>query len=178
MIGRPPATLRATVLACVVLAITSAGTMPALPAEWGAVVPGQSTQESVRRVHGAPSRTIAQTIEGYQASQWVYEGAQAPLAARRMVVDFGLLLPAGYRPEIVRSLRLEPKPGAFNKRSILGGWGVPTSTGREGETRVFFYRQGLLVYFDRDGEDVELLVFTPPQPEPGEAAGPGRPPAR
>jgi len=164
--------VRAAVAALALLLLAGA----AAAEEWGAIVPGTTTAAAVRARHGAPTRSAPVKIDKYDALQWVYEGAQAPAGIRRMTVDFGLLMPGGYQPDVVRTFRLEPRPRIFDRRTILAGWGVPTKTGREGEADVYFYQEGLLVYFDKSGFDVAAMVFTPPQPEaPPSAPAPAAP---
>jgi hypothetical protein len=144
-------------------------------AEWGTIVPGESTLKAVQARFGAATRAATQKVEGYDTVQWIYEGTRAPAGMKRMVVDFGLLTPAGYRGEIVRALRLEPKPGIFTRALVLAGWGRPSGRTPEGHLPpTFFYEIGLLVSFDKAGEDAQALVFTPPQP-PVAAPGGGRP---
>jgi hypothetical protein len=151
---------------------------PALAAEWGQIRAGTTQQTTVRARYGAPTRETSQKIEGYDAVQWVYEGARAPSGMLRMTVDFGLLTPNGYQKDVVRTFKLEPKPEIFNKRLIIDGWGTPTRAGREGELEFFLYQDGLLVYFEKEGERAISLIFTPPQP-PLPAAPPAQPsPAR
>ena len=112
---------------------------PAVGEQWGGIEPGTSTMASVRKLRGAPSRTATQKVEGYDTAEWVYEDAKAPGGIRRMTVDFGLMTPKGYQAELVRSLGLEPKPGAFDKNSILAGWGPPGGVGKDGDVEFFFY---------------------------------------
>lgn len=158
---RPALAIVAAALALV------AGPGPARAAEWGNIVPGTSTMDTVRGRYGGPTRTTTQKVDGYDTAQWVYEGAQAPAGMRRMVVDFGILLPSGYRPNVVRSFLLEPKAGVFTRNHIVNGWGEPTSVSRAGEPPPrFFYASGLLVSFDKDGWIAESMLFTPPQPDP------------
>lgn len=133
-------------------------------AEWGEIVPGTTTLEAVRERYGPPTRSQVQKVEGYDSTEWIYEGAQAPTGARKLSINLGLLTPSGFRKNVVRDFRLEPKPGVFRRLTVLAGWGVPDRVGRDGETEIFFYQEGLLVYFDRDGADAQLMVFTPPQP--------------
>ncbi|MBI4271714.1 MAG: hypothetical protein HY615_15365 [Candidatus Rokubacteria bacterium] len=139
--------------------------------EWGAIVPGTTTSETVRAMYGPPTRTVPVKVDKYDATQWVYDGARAPAGMQRMTVDFGLLTPSGYRPDQVRTFRLEPKPRIFDRRTVMTGWGVPTKTGREGESDVYYYQEGLLVYFAKDGFNVAAMIFIPPQPD----APPGPP---
>lgn len=139
---------------------------PTPAAEWAAIDPGHSTAEDVRARFGSATRTEAQKLEGHDAAQWIYEGGQAPAGMRRLVVEFGLMVDGAYRKDVVRALRLEPKPGIFTRRVIVSGWGEPPHVGRENEAEVFVYPDGLLVYFDKDGWDARLVLFTPPQPLP------------
>lgn len=144
--------------------------VPARGAEWGTIVPGASTTDSTRALYGQPTKTQAQKVEGYDTTQWVYEGAKAPAGILRLTVDFGLLTAAGYQKDVVRSFRLDPKPGVFNRTLVLDGWGTPAKVGRDGEFEIFVYEQGLLVYFDTQGWLVQTMIFTPPQPLPGTPA--------
>ena len=139
---------------------------PAGALDWGAIVPGLSTMEAVRARYGAPSRTESQKVEGFDAARWIYEAAQAPPGLLRLIVDFGLKPAAGYRSDLVRSFLLEPKPRIFDRRIVVSGWGPPERIGKESGADVYFYEQGLLVYFDKDGWNVRALMFTPPQPLP------------
>ena len=143
-------------------------------AEWGAIIPGESMQETVRARYGAPTRMASQKLEGYDSAQWVYEGAQAPRGFTRATFDFGILTPKGYRAELVRTIRLEPRPGIFTRTTVLNGWGVPTRVGREKDAEVFFYVDGLLVYFNKEGWIAETMIFTPPQ-KSADGAGPAKP---
>jgi hypothetical protein len=145
---------------------------PATAADWNTIRPAMSTMETVRARFGPPSRTSVQKLEGYDATQWVYEDAAAPPGITRLTVDFGLLTLPGFRPELVRDFSLVPKPGIFTRRTVLNGWGVPSRVGREGDAEVFLYQFGLLVYFAKDGWEAQLLVFTPPQPLTDEPAKP------
>jgi hypothetical protein len=138
-------------------------------ADWGGVSPGSSTQETVRERYGAPSRETRQKLEGYDTVQWVYEAARAPVGMKRMTVGFGLLTPGGYRPNLVRSFTLEPKPRIFDYVAVVKGWGIPDRIGEQGGRKVYFYQAGLLVYFDESGNDTASMVFSPSQPEPKRA---------
>jgi hypothetical protein len=134
--------------------------------QWGGIEPGESTMAVVKSLRGTPTRTAKQKVDGYDTEEWVYEDAKAPAGIRRLTVDFGLVTASGYRPDFVRSLKLDPKPGAFDKESILTGWGAPAGVGKEGEVDFFFYKEGLFVYFAKDGHGVATMTFTPPQPPP------------
>jgi hypothetical protein len=136
--------------------------------QWGGIEPGESTMAVVKSLRGTPTRTAKQKLDGYDTEEWVYEDAKAPAGIRRLTVDFGLVTASGYRPDLVRSLKLDPKPGAFDKESITTGWGAPAGIGKEGEVDFFFYKEGLFVYFAKDGHGVATMTFTPPQlPPPG-----------
>lgn len=142
--------------------------VPAAASEWATIVPGTTTMDAVRVQHGGPTRAETQKTDNYDTTTWLYEGAQAPVGMRRMVVDFGILQAGGYRREIVRSFRIEPNPGVFHRRIVLSGWGAPDRVGKQGDAEVFYYADGLVVIFDKEGLQAQLLVFTPPQPiEPG-----------
>jgi hypothetical protein len=153
----------------VALVATGAAT-PAAAAEWGTLVPGHTTQTAVSARYGTPTRSENQKVDGYDTKQWIYEGAEAPVGMRRLTVEFGLLTASGYHPELLRSFRLEPKPAVFNRPTVINGWGSPTSVVREGEAEVFFYQEGLLVYFDKDGWNAKLMIVSPPQPPPASAS--------
>ena len=137
---------------------------PAQGAEWGAIVPAQSTIESVRGRYGEPAKRSTVKVDGYDTTEWVYEGDRAPRGLRRLVVSFGFLTPQGFRPEIVRTFRLYPLPGIFTQRTVVIGWGEPSGVGREGGEPALFYLQGLIVVFEADGWRVKEMIFTPPQP--------------
>jgi hypothetical protein len=143
-------------------------------AEWGTIMPGTSTMEAVRTRFGPASKTSTQKQEGYDAAQWSYEGTAAPPGFTRLTVEFGLLTPAGFRADLVRDFTLTPKPGIFNRKTIINGWGVPNRIGRENDLEVFLYQEGLIVYFGQDGWEAQLMVFTPPQPLSAEPAPPKR----
>ena len=145
--------------------------LPAAASEWGQIKPAVSTQPEVRARYGAPTRETTQKIESYDTVQWIYEGAQAPTGIGKMIVDFGILTPTGYKKDVVRTFRLEPKPDIFNRKLVVDGWGPPSRVGKEGESEFFFYEQGLLVYFGgRDSQEATVMIFTPPQ-KPLPAAG-------
>jgi len=165
----PPRRLGVVALALILPLVTA---WCAVAAEWGTIEPGTSTMENVRARFGPASKTSVQKQDGYDAAQWIYEGAAAPTGFTKFTVDFGLLTPLGFRADVVRDFSLAPKPGVFNRRTIINGWGVPQRVGRDGDFEVFLYPAGLLVYFARDGWEAQLMVFTPPQPREDE---PGRP---
>jgi hypothetical protein len=137
---------------------------PAVAAEWGLIQPGVSTMETLRARYGAPTRVERQKVESYETENWIYEGPKAPTGVERLTVEFGLVLQEKYRAEVVRAFRLEPKPGTFNRGVITNGWGIPDRMGRENQSDIFLYRDGLLVYFDEAGWNAKLMLFTLPQP--------------
>ncbi len=147
----------AAILACALAA-------PAGAAEWGGVIPGATIMDAVRAQYGGPTRTENQKTDGYDTASWTYEGPQAPKGMKRMVIDFGLVSAGQFRREVVRTFRLEPNLGAFDRRTILAGWGTPTRAGREADADIFVYAEGLIVYFEKDDFRPRLMIFTPPQP--------------
>jgi len=154
------------ILAVVLMLGLAAGAAHA--AEWASIRPGDSVQNDVRKQFGPPTRVSSQKVDGYDTTQWRYEGEQAPRGMVRVTVDFGLLTAAGYRPEVVRSMLLEPRPGVFTRHNVLGGWGMPDGAEKEGGVDVFKYRTGLFVYFDKAGWLAEKMyfVFMAPQAAP------------
>jgi len=156
-------TIRPITLIAVGIALTTGSVRPGATAEWGTIIAGTSTKESVTARYGQPTKNTTQKVEGYATTEWIYEGRQAPPGMRRLVIDFGLLTPSGYRPELVRLFKLEPKPGVFTRDVIVSGWGEPARVGREGDLEVFFYEEGLLVHFESNGDDAKLMTFTPRQ---------------
>jgi hypothetical protein len=156
---------RAGVVVAVALALAFA---PAHAAEWGTIVPGSSTMETVRARYGGPTKSETQKVDSYDTASWVYEGPQAPVGMVRMVVEFGLLQSTGYRRDVVRSFKLEPKRGIFHRKLVLAGWGAPERVGKQAGVETFVYAEGLVVTFDKAGLQAESMLFTPPQPlEPG-----------
>jgi hypothetical protein len=71
---------------------------------------------------------------------------------------------------VVRLLRREHRPKIFGRNGVVQAWGVPDGMGKQNATDVFFYREGLLVNFDKEGDEASLLTFTPPQPGAAPAA--------
>ena len=151
-------------LAALIAAVMLSGAHPAAAAEWGDIRPGISTTANVRGLYGAPSKTSKQKVENYDTETWVYEGPQAPAGLTRLTIEYGLVLSEKYQPNVVRAFRLEPLPGGFTRTIINLGWGPPDRGGREGETDIFIYLEGLIVYFDDTGQNAKLMLFTVPQP--------------
>ena len=157
-------------IALLALALVTGLPAAAGAADWGGISPGTSTMENVRERYGAPSRETRQKVEGYDTVQWIYEGARAPTGMKRMTVEFGLLTLGGFRAKVVRYFVLEPKPGVFDRRTIVNGWDVPDGIGEEGGRKVFVYKAGLKVTFNENENDALSMVFTIPQPEPKPSA--------
>jgi hypothetical protein len=146
-------------------ALLLVGAAPA--ADWANIRPGVAVQNDVRKQFGQPTRVTSQKLDGYDTTTWRYEGEQAPRGMIKVTIDFGLLTPQGYKADVVRSMLLEPRPGIFNRATILSGWGTPDAVEKEGTTEVFKYLGGLFVYFDKEGWLAERLFFVhmaPPAP--------------
>jgi hypothetical protein len=133
--------------------------------EWGGIEAGVTTLEQVRARYGAPSREARVKVETYDTLQWVYEGARVPSGFVRMTVDYGLLTPQGFKPDLVRVLRLEPKPKVFGRNTVMQAWGDPDWVGTENNAETIIYKSGLVVTFNPEGDAI-LLTLTPPQPDP------------
>ena len=133
--------------------------------EWGGIEPGVTTIDEVRARYGAPSKETRAKAEGYDTITWVYEDAKAPGGIQRMTIDYGLLTKQGFKQTAVRLLRLEPKSKIFGRNTVIQAWGVPDGMSKQNEMDVFFYRSGLLVNFDKEGDEATLLTFTLPQPD-------------
>lgn len=169
MAGRGRALLVALAMAGLLL-----GRGSAAAEEWGAIEPGATTADEVRARYGAPSKETRGKADNYDTLQWVYEDTRAPSGINRMTVDYGLLTPKGYQPTVVRVFRLEPKSKIFGRSTVIHAWGVPDAITEHNGMDVFFYKTGLLVNFDKEGEEATLLTFTPPQTEAGGPAAPKR----
>jgi hypothetical protein len=165
-------------LALAVLGMFLAAPGAAGAAEWGNIEPGVSTVEQVRASYAAPSKETRAKVDGYDTLQWVYENDRAPAGLVRMTVEFGLLAPTGYKPSVVRLLKLEPKPLIFARKTVLQGWGLPDGVGDQKGVLTFFYKEGLFVVFDKEGEDAVALVFSLPQPDEPEKSAPSAPPKK
>lgn len=162
-------------LAALVVLLASPGTPGA--SDWGGIFPGVTTTDQVRGRYGQPSRLSQPKVDGYDTQQWVYEGNRAPAGLIRMTVDFGILEPGGYRPAVVRLLKLEPKPAIFGRQTVMQGWGLPDAVGQEGDLTTFFYQDGLFVVFAKDEGPATVMIFSPPQPAKAPVGGSAAPPA-
>lgn len=133
---------------------------------WLGLTPGKSDKAAVRAILGPPSREVAKKEEGYDTSEWIYEGTHAPIGATKLAVQFGLLTRGTFRGDIVRALTYSPKPNIFPGPAIVEGWGVPDKTGTDTSGRVvYFYRRGLIVTLDKEGRETSEMLFTIEQPE-------------
>jgi hypothetical protein len=157
--------MRAVLAVALLLALPIARPAPAPAEEWGGIEPGVTAAPAVRARYGAPTRETQGKVEGYDTSQWVYEGAQAPGGINRMTIEYGLLTPQGYKATLVRVIRLEPKAMVFGKNTIVQGFGVPDGATTQNDQETFFYKSGLIVTFNKEGTDAVILNFTPPQPD-------------
>jgi hypothetical protein len=164
-----------------VMALGVAGTAHAT--EWGGITPGVTTLEQVRERYGAPSKESKTKLENYDVITLTYEGPKAPAGMTRLVVDVGWLAKDGYKPNVVRVFRIEPRPLIFPIQAVMDGWGLPSAAGDSGGRPTFFYEEGLVVIFDPKGIYAENMSFSLPQPLPagvvkgGQAPPPGHPPA-
>jgi len=147
-------------------------------ADWGGIDPGVTTTDQVRERYGEPTRQSQPKVEGYDTKEWVYEGSQVPSGLVRMTLDIGLLTPSGYKVSVVRLLKLEPKPFIFRRGTVIAGWGLPDGAASENGLDTFFYKVGLFVVFDKEGESATSLVFGPPQPDVPETATPAPAPKK
>ncbi len=166
----------------VVLGLALALPAAACAAGWGGIEPGATTLEQVRERYGAPSKETKQKVEGYDTTTWVYEGPKAPAGINRMAVDFGILKPDGYRPNLVRVFVIDPKPHIFAVRTVIDGWGRPSMAGEQSGYPTMVYKEGLVVVFDKQTLWASSMTFTVPQsmPQPpaaGAAPAPAPAPA-
>ena len=151
----------------------------ACAAGWGGIEPGETTLEQVRERYGAPSKETKQKIETYDTVTWIYEADKSPAGINRMVVDFGILKPDGFKPNLVRVFVIEPRPTIFAVQTVVDGWGTPTATGDSNGYPTIAYDAGLVVVFDKQSLWAESMTFTVPQllPRSPAAAAPGPAPA-
>ncbi len=161
--------------ALLLLALLFALPWSASAAEWGNIEPGVTTIEQVRARYGEPSKETTAKVESYDTRQWIYEASRAPEGLVRMTLDFGLLTATGYKPTVVRTLKLEPRPLIFGRHTVLEGWGLPDNVSTRDGFDTFFYRVGLFVIFDKEGKSAVTMVFSIPQ-EPSKGSAPASPP--
>jgi len=162
-------------LAAIVAVVLLAGALPATGAEWGNIRPGISTTANVRELYGAPTKTSKEKVDKFDTETWIYDEPKAPAGLKRLTVEYGLMISDKYQPDVVRAFRVEPQPGGFTRRIIILGWGQPDRAGRDGDTDVFVYYEGMIVYFDESGQDAKLVLFTVAQPrDPADVPAPRR----
>jgi hypothetical protein len=164
------ARLRRLVGSAALAGLLLAGSGSARAEEWGGIEPGVTTTDQVRARYGAPSKETRAKAEGYDTITWVYEDAKAPGGIQRMTVDYGLLTKQGFKQTVVRVLRLEPRPKIFGRNTVIQAWGVPDGMSKQNEMDVFFYRSGVLVNFDKEGDEATLITLTLPQPDAAPSA--------
>jgi hypothetical protein len=169
--------MRAIRLIAAVLGFALALPAAAGAANWGGIEPGATTLEQVRERYGAPSQETKQKVETYDTTTWIYEGPKAPGGINRMVVDFGILKPDGFKPNVVRLFVLEPRPSIFAVQTIVDGWGLPSAAGDQDGSPAMLYEEGLVVVFDKQTLWAESMTFTPPQPFRQAPAAGAAPPA-
>jgi hypothetical protein len=139
---------------------------PAYAASWGGITPGETTLEQVRELYGAPTQETKPKVDNYETTRWVYEGDKVPSGLNRMVVDFGILKPDGFKPNLVRVFVIEPRPTIFALQTVVDGWGVPEYAGEQNGFPTMAYQEGLVVVFDKKTLWADSLTFTVPQPLP------------
>ena len=170
--------MRSIRLVAAVLGLALALPAAADAASWGGIEPGDTTLEQVRERYGAPTKETKQKVESYDTTTWIYEAGKSPAGIRRMVVDFGILKPDGFKPDLVRVFVIEPNPSIFAVQTVIDGWGLPTAAGEQGGYPTMLYEAGLIVVFDKQTLWVESMTFTVPQPLPqAPAAGSAPAPA-
>lgn len=144
---------------------------PAAPESWGGVTPGETTRRELEALHGRPTRERVVVEDGRTVPEWTYVADRAPRGLERMVVSFGFMRPAGFTPDVVRSVTLYPKPRVFSLQAIANAWGTPDAVATEEATGRPAFRydaRGLFIVLDRTGAWAEMMLFAPRQ-------GPARP---
>ena len=137
--------------------------------DWGGIEPGVTTDRAGARALRRAEQGDAREGRGLRhRSSGSTRARRRRAASAGMTVDFGLLTPQGYKPDVVRVFRLEPKPTIFGKNTVIEGWGVPDAHRRAGRAATtFFYKVGLVVIFDKEGTDAVLHdLHACPQPRP------------
>jgi hypothetical protein len=158
--------MRSIRLIAAVLGLALALPASACAAGWGGIEPGETTVDQVRERYGAPSKETKQKLDNYDTTTWIYEADKAPEGINRMLVDFGILKPDGFKPNLVRVFVLEPRPTIFAVQTVVDGWGVPSATGESSGYPTMVYEAGLVVVFNKETHWAESMTFTVPQPLP------------
>src|SRR5262245_37104735 len=158
------------------LALLIVGWPTPVPAEeWGGIEPGVSILDDVRSRYGAPTKETHAKAECYDTVQWVYDGAQAPGGIQRMTIEYGLLTPQGYKPTVVRVIRLEPKAIALGQSRVGQGSGATDHLITQNDQETYFYKSGRIVTCNTEDTEAVILNFMPPQPDqPPAPAAPKR----
>ncbi len=84
-----------------------------------------------------------------------------------MVVSFGLVRPEGFRPDLLRSVTIYPRPRVFSLQAVVNGWGVPDAIGTDeqsGRPAMRYDTKGLLIILDPSGAWAEIMLFAPAPP--------------
>jgi hypothetical protein len=152
------------------LALALAVPVAASAANWGGINPGETTLEQVRERYGAPSSETKQKVDNYDTVTWTYQGDKVTSGIIRMIVDFGILRPDGFKPNLVRVFSIEPRPTIFAVQTIVDGWGFPTAAGEQNGYPTMVYEEGLVVVFDKETLWAQSLTFTVAQPLPQPSA--------
>ncbi len=133
-------------------------------ADWGGITPAETTLEAVRARYGEPSKAEKKKAESRDVTVWTYDGSRAPRGLVRMMVEFGVRQSGRYQPDVVRTFRIEPRPGVFERRHVVLAWGKPDRGGTQDGVPVLIYKAGLTVYFDKDLINAVSMWFTVPEP--------------
>ena len=152
------------------LGLTLAVPVAACAASWGGIYPGETTLEQVRERYGPPSSEKKQKLENYDTTTWTYEGDKVTSGIARMIIDFGILKPDGFKPNLVRVFSIEPRPTIFAVQTIVDGWGLPSAAGDQNGYPTMVYEEGLVVVFDKQTLWAQSLTFTVPQSLPQPSA--------
>ena len=152
------------------LGLTLAVPVAASAANWGGINPGETTLEQVRERYGAPSSETKQKVDNYDTVTWTYEGEKVTSGIIRMIVDFGLLKPDGFKANLVRVFSIEPRPTIFAVQTVIDGWGLPNAAGDQNGYPTLVYEEGLVVVFDKETLWAQSLTFTVAQPLPQPSA--------
>ena len=115
-----------------------------------ASTPARRPLEQVRERYGAPSKETKQKVDNYDTTRWIYEGDKAPSGINRMIVDFGILKPDGFKPNLVRVFTIEPRPTIFAVQTVVDGWGLPAAPANQNGYPTMVYEAGLVVVFDKE----------------------------
>src|SRR5437867_7696484 len=79
-------------IAALVLLVALAS--PGAAAEWREIKPGETQMAEIRARFGAPTKATPVKVEGFDTTEWVYEGAQALVGMARVTLEFGFKAPS------------------------------------------------------------------------------------